>query len=94
MDYGCCRVASLVTIRLWIFGRSNDLEMGIRDWHIIQSCSVHYDRLVYERVVWKPLSFAQFRPIDDVVYLQDYTFDVKDEWYLPNKLDYGTISSH
>ena len=36
--------------------------------------------------------FAQFRSIDDV-YFQDYMFDVKDKWYLANKLDYGIASS-
>ena len=51
MDYGCSRIAPPVTIRLWIFGRSDDLEMGIRDWHIIQPCSVRSDRLVYGGVV-------------------------------------------
>ena len=92
MDYGCCRIPSPVTIRLWIFSRSNDLEMGIRDWHIIQSCSVRSDRLVHGRVVCNRF-FSLFRSIDDV-YPQDYIFDMKDKWYLANKLDYGTASSH
>ena len=37
--------------------------------------------------------FAEFYSIDDI-YPQDYIFDVKDKWYLLNKLDYGTASSH
>ena len=80
MDYGCCRGASPVTVRLWIFGRSNDMEMGIRDWHIIQSCSVRSDRLVHERVVcnrffsslvwfnwWRPSPRLYFRHEGQVV---------------------------
>lgn len=51
MEHGSGLISSPLTFRLWIFGRSNDLEMGIRDWHIIQSCSVRSDRLVFERVV-------------------------------------------
>ena len=72
MDYGCSRVASPVTIRLWIFGGSNDMEMGIRDWHIIQSCSVRADRLVYERVVcnrfFYSLSFVQLTSIYKIIF--------------------------
>jgi hypothetical protein len=92
MDYGCCRIASPVAIRLWIFGGSNDLEVGIRDWNIIQSCSVRSDRLVYERVVCNRFLLC-FRSIDEF-YPLDSIFDVKDKWYLINKLDYGTASSH
>ena len=60
MEYGCGLGSSSLTVRLWISGRSNDLEMGIRDWHIIQSCSVHSDRLVYEGVVCNSLSSLSF----------------------------------
>ena len=93
MEYGCGLSSSPLTVCLWISGCSNDLEMGIRDWHVIQSCSFYSDRLVYERVVCNPFSSLRFHLIDDV-YLQDYTFEVKDKWYLTNKLDYGTVSSH
>ena len=37
--------------------------------------------------------FSHFRTIDEV-YPQDYIFEVKDKWYLLNKLDCGTTSSH
>ena len=37
--------------------------------------------------------FGVFCSIDDI-YPQGYIFDVKDKWYLANRLDYGIASNH
>ena len=51
MDYGCCLIASPLTLCLRIPGSSSKLEMGIRDWYSIQSAGVHPNRPTHGRIV-------------------------------------------
>ena len=78
MEYGCGLSSSPLTVRFWISSSSNDLEMGIRDWHTIQSCSVRSDRPVHERIVCNRFLRSVFIQLVTSI-LKDYIFDMNDK---------------